>query len=111
VLGELYGTPMPEPPPGRDIVLEIDVQGAEQVLKRCKDVVCVLLVPPSAADQAQRMEERGDPAAHVRARLELARRELETGRALAVATVVNRDVGQATDELAGILERARRGAS
>jgi guanylate kinase len=111
VLGEWYGTPMPDAPPGRDIVLEIDVQGAEQVRQRCEDVVCVLLVPPSAEDQARRMGERGDSEAHVRARLELAERELVAGRAIADAIVVNDDVDQATDELASILEAARRGAS
>ena len=61
VLGELYGTPMPDAPPGRDIVLEIDVQGARQVRERCTDVVCVLLVPPSPADEAKRMENAGTP--------------------------------------------------
>ena len=102
----------PSAPPGRDIVLEIDVQGAEQVRKRCKDVVCVLLVPPSrgrpgAADGGARGL-RGPRAGAPRARRP---RRLEAGRAFADAIVVNRDVGQATDELAGILERARRGAS
>jgi guanylate kinase len=111
VLGELYGTPVPEAPPGHDIVLEIDVQGAEQVRKRCENVVCVLLVPPSRAEQAQRMGERGDSEAHVRARLELAERETAAGRAFVDAIVVNWDVDQAVDELAGILDRARRGAS
>lgn len=111
VLGELYGTPVPEPPPGCDVVLEIDVQGAAQVRQRCQDVVCILLVPPSAEDQARRLEGRGDSATHVRARLELADRELEAGRALADAVVVNDDVDRATDELAGILEKARRGVS
>jgi guanylate kinase len=111
VLGELYGTPMPDAPPGRDIVLEIDVQGARQVLERCTDVVCVLLVPPSPADEAKRMGERGDSEAHVTARLALAEREVEAGRAFADAIVVNHDVDQATDELAGILEKARRRAS
>ncbi len=110
VLDELYGTPMPDAPPGRDLVLEIDVQGAEQVRKRCEGVVCVLLVPPSRADEARRMGERGDSASHVAARLALADREVEAGRALADAVVVNHEVDQAVDELAGILARTRRGA-
>ncbi len=110
MLGEWYGTPLPQAPPGHDIVLEIDVQGAKQVLQRCQDVVCVLLVPPSRKVQAERLEGRGDPASHVRARLRLADRELEAGRAFADAIVVNDEVGRATDELAGILEKARRRA-
>ena len=110
MLGELYGTPVPDAPPGRDIVLEIDVQGARQVLERCVDVVCVLLVPPSPSGAAKRMGERGDSEAHVAARLALADREVEAGRAFADAIVVNHDVDQATDELAGILEKARRRA-
>ena len=44
ILGEYYGTPMPEPDGARDIVLEIDVQGARQVLKRCPDAYCVLVL-------------------------------------------------------------------
>jgi len=109
VLGEFYGTPMPEPTEGCDIVLEIDVQGAEQVLKRCDDVVCILLVPPSSEDQAARLRARGDTEDHVKARLELGEREIERGRRIADAVVVNDDVKRAADEIAGIVERARRG--
>ena len=109
VLGELYGTLIPDPPPGDDIVLEIDVQGAEQVLRQRDDVVCVLLVPPSPAAQAERLRARGDSEDHIKARLELAERELERGRRFADAIVVNDDVKRAADEIAGIVERARRG--
>ena len=91
-------------------MLEIDVQGARRCANGATDVVCVLLVPPSPADEAKRMGERGDSEAHVAARLALADREVEAGRAFADAIVVNHDVDQATDELAGILEKARRRA-
>ena len=112
VLGEHYGTPTPEAPPGHDVVLEIDVQGAQQVLERCGagQVVCVLLVPPSREDQAARLRGRGDPEDQVARRLELGDAELEAGRAFADATVVNDDVDRAVEELAAIIEAARRRA-
>lgn len=110
VLGEYYGTPLPDPPDGQDLVLEIDVQGAQQVLERCgRDrVVCVLLVPPSREDQAARLRGRGDPEAQVQRRLALGEAELEAGRSFADAIVVNDDIDRAVEELAAIIERARR---
>lgn len=109
VLGECYGTPMPEAPPGRDVVLEIDVQGAQQVLERCDGgVLCVLLVPPSWQDQQARLRGRGDPEEHVQRRLALGEHELEIGRAFADEVVVNDDLDGAVAELAAIVEAARR---
>ncbi len=109
VLGEYYGTPLPDAPPGRDVVLEIDVQGAAQVLERVEgEVLCVLLVPPSRAEQEARLRGRGDSAEHVRRRVELGEREVEAGKAFAAAVVVNREVDQAVEELAAIIEAARK---
>ena len=101
---------MPDAPHGRDVVLEIDVQGAEQVLERCgaEHVVCVLLVPPSREAQAARLRGRGDPEEQVQRRLSLGDGELEAGRAFADAIVVNDDLDRAVDELAAIVEDARR---
>jgi guanylate kinase len=112
VLDEYYGTPLPEAPPGRDVVLEIDVQGAQQILERGRDdVACVLLVPPSREEQETRLRGRGDSEEHVRRRLELGERELEIGRGLADAVVVNDDVERAVGELAAIVEALRRRGS
>ncbi len=101
--GELYGTPWPDAPAGTDVVLEIDVQGAAQVLDRNPDAVVVLVVAPSVEEQAARMRARGDPEEHVAGRLALGRREEEQGRRLASHVVVNDDLDRAVDELAGIL--------
>jgi guanylate kinase len=109
VLGEYYGTPIPQPPEGHDVVLEIDVQGAEQVIARGDDVFCILLVPPSRAVQKARMELRGDSEAHVRSRLALADFELDSGTKLANAIVVNDDLETTIDELASIVKAARSG--
>lgn len=104
---ELYGTPWPDVPPGRDVVLEIDVQGAAQVAARHPEAVIVLVVAPSPEEQAARMRKRGDDEAAVASRLALGREEEERGRALARHVLVNDDLDRAVEELAGILQRYR----
>jgi guanylate kinase len=106
-LGHLYGTPNPAPPPGADILLEIDVQGARQVVAKHPGALVVLLVPPSIDIQEQRLEARGDPAEHVGRRIEKGREEVRQGRAMAAHEVVNDDVDRATTEVAGIIDAAR----
>ncbi len=106
-LGNLYGSPWPEPPPGSDVLLEIDLQGARQVVERRPDAVVVLLVPPSPEVQAARLAARGDDPAHVRRRLERGREEVAAGRRLAGHVVVNDEVERAVGEVAGIVDRSR----
>lgn len=104
---ELYGTPLPQPPEGADVVFEIDVQGAAAVRRRHPDAVVLLVVAPSPEVQAERMRARGDDEDHIARRLALGRREEEVGRALADEVVVNDDLDRAVEEAAGILERYR----
>jgi guanylate kinase len=109
-LDYLQGTPIPDPPPGTDILLEIDVQGAEQVLQRRPDATVILLLPPSDADQAQRLAARGDDEEHIRRRVELGRTEIERGTKIAAHTVVNDDLEQAISQLTAIVESTRSAA-
>jgi guanylate kinase len=106
-LGHLYGTPTPTPPPGSDVLLEIDVQGARQVLAKRPGATVILLVPPSAEVQERRLEGRGDPAEHVALRIETGHEEVRQARQLDAREVVNDDVGRATTEVAGIVEAVR----
>jgi guanylate kinase len=110
-LGHLYGTPHPEPPPGKDVLLEIDLQGAAQVKESDPGVLIVLLLPPSPEIQAERLRRRGDDEAEVARRLETGAREEKIGRALTSFVVVNNDVDQAVAEVAGILEAHRSAGS
>jgi guanylate kinase len=102
-LGNLYGTPLPVPPPGCDVILVIEVQGAKQVLERVPGAVMVLIVPPSREDQRRRLEGRGDDPAAAARRLAKAEEEEAEGRRLARHVVVNDDLDRAVDEVAGIL--------
>lgn len=104
---ELYGTPWPDPPPGDDVVLEIDLTGASRVLERHPEAVVILVVAPSEQEQAARMRKRGDSEDHIAGRLALGRQEEVRGRALATHVVVNDDLDRAVDELAGIVEGYR----
>ena len=107
-LGHLYGTPLPDPPAGRDVVLEIDLQGARQVRARHPDALVVLLVPPSPEVQAERLRHRGDTEDEVATRLALGTEEERVGRELTPYVVVNDDLGRAVGEVAGILADHRR---
>ena len=110
-LGHLYGTPVPVPPPGCDVLLEIDLQGAHQVLARDPGAVVVLLLPPSDDVQAERLRARGDDEAEVARRLAKGHEEELQGRALTPYVVVNDQLDRAVAEVAGILDAHRRGAA
>lgn len=106
-LDHLYGTPDDEPPSGSDLVLEIEVQGAEQVKARWPEAVVVLLVPPSEEEQAARMRGRGDQEDKVVQRIEAGRQEMERGRRLADHVVVNDSLDRALEEVACIIAAHR----
>jgi len=110
-LGNLYGTPVPEPGAGRDVLLEIDLQGATQVRAVRPDATLILLLPPSLEVQADRLRGRGDDEAHVARRLAEGAEEERAGRRIADHVVVNDTVGQATADVASILDLHRSGAS
>jgi guanylate kinase len=102
-----YGTPR-EPvlqalADGREALLEIDLQGARQVRNSCPDARFVFLAPPSMDELNRRLVGRGTESEAQRAR------RLETARAEMVAqsefehVIVNREIGQAVDELVALL--------
>ncbi len=107
VFDHRYGTPVPHPPEGHDVVLEIDVQGAAQVRARRPDAVVILVVAPSRSAQAARLRGRGESEATVARRLAEADREETAGRALADHVVVNDDLSRATEEVAAIVGHHR----
>jgi len=103
----LYGTPRPTIDEHRDLLLEIEVQGAQQVREHDSDAVVILVLPPSVEELEARLRGRGDSDDHVARRLRLSGEEIEKGQELADFVVVNRDVAGATEEILSILESLR----
>jgi guanylate kinase len=107
-LDNLYGTPRPDPASATDVILVIEVQGAEQVLGLADDAVMILVVPPSQDALEARLRARGDSPEQSERRLAAAAEEIRRGRELADHVVVNDVLEQATAEVAGILASHRK---
>jgi len=106
-LGNLYGTPWPDADDDRDVVLEIDVQGAGQVLDRAPDALFILLEPPSPEVQAERLRGRGDPPEQAERRIAVAQAELAEGRRLGAIRIVNDDLERTVAEVKRLIAEAR----
>ena len=107
VHGQLYGTPRnaveQQLIAGRDVLLEIDVQGAKQLKAVMLGAVTLFLEPPSWEVLEDRLRSRGteDEAALAR-RLETARRELSDAEGFDYR-VVNEDLTEAVEQVDRIL--------
>lgn len=106
-LGNLYGTPVPDPPPGHDVVLEIDVQGARQVLGKLPNALFVFIDAPDRAAQAERLRGRGEHEDRLAERLAEADRERAAGVALGAVELINDDLEVAVADLGRLIDRAR----
>jgi len=81
-VGNYYGTPRAwveeQIESGRDVVLEIEVQGALKVKEKFPEALLLFLLPPSAQELKHRLEKRGTETAEViEQRLKRAREEAE----------------------------------
>ena len=109
-LGNYYGTPRPErldDPEAPDIVLEIELDGAQQVKRQYPQAVLIFVLPPSREEQERRLRGRGDPDDKVHARLRKAEKEEPIGREQADYVVVNDDFERTVDEMLEIVDRER----
>jgi len=106
-LGNFYGTPNPEPPAGRDIVLEIEVDGAQQVKRKYPHAILIFVLPPSRAEQEARLHARGDADAKVVERLRKAEEEEPIGKELADHVIVNDDLQETVEAMLQLIRTAR----
>ncbi|MFO0961415.1 MAG: guanylate kinase [Phycisphaerales bacterium] len=112
-----YGTP--EEPvrrqlaQGRLVVLDIDVQGAENVRRKIPQALGVFVLPPSEEELLKRLRARGrEDDAAIERRFAESKREIARAQSASTyhAFVVNDDLRRATEEIAGIVAARLAGA-
>ena len=109
VHGDLYGTPKDDVEEalasGRDVLLEIDPQGARQVKRLVPDAVTIFVDPPDWETLEARLRARGtEDETRLARRLDSARREL-AGAGDFDHRVVNDRLEQAVEQVNRILEQ------
>ena len=106
VYGNYYGTPLGKIEErlaeGVDILLEIDTQGAINVMEKCPDGLFIFLVPPSLAELERRIRGRGSETEEsLQRRMGSACKEIEDGRKYSYV-VVNDTVKHAVQRIMAI---------
>jgi guanylate kinase len=101
-VGNYYGTPLTYVnqtlDEGKDVFLEIEVQGAQQVKEKVPDGVFIFLTPPDLAELKARIVGRGtDSPEVIEERMRVARQEIE------MMAVVNDEVFKAVDRIKDII--------
>ncbi|WP_338956076.1 guanylate kinase [Spiroplasma endosymbiont of Polydrusus cervinus] len=108
-VGNYYGTPksycFDQINVGKNVLLEIEIQGATQVLEKVTDAASIFLIPPSLEELENRIRGRkSEPEEVLQARLAKAADELPL-QSNYNYVVVNNTVEQAVTEIKAILEQ------
>lgn len=106
-VGNSYGTPKAKVEAmlqaGKNVLLEIDMQGALQVIAKCPDALSIFLLPPSMEELERRIRQRGTESDEVIAqRLAKANKEISMRKHYRYQ-VVNDQVERAANEIAQII--------
>ena len=116
VYDDYYGTPKHPAlgylEAGKDVLLEIDVQGALQVRYQYPDVLEIFILPPSRDTLLQRLNDRGrDTAEDINKRYRAARREISMAKGSRAFDymVFNDDLERAVAEIMNIINNERSG--
>ena len=93
---------------GKDVILEIDSQGAKQIRSACPDAIFIFLLPPSYKELQNRINGRAaDSTESIRLRLSKAEYEMSLVEEYDYR-IVNNTVEQAAVEMSAVLEKERR---
>ena len=107
VYGNFYGTPLYKIEEnlnsGRNVLLEIDTQGALKVMEKIPEGVFIFLLPPSLEELYSRIKKRGtEDEETLKRRFNSAKSEIEVGKKYQYA-VVNDTVDAAVDKIKSII--------
>ena len=107
-VGHYYGTPRDyverQLSAGKDVILEIEIQGALKIREACPDAILLFITPPSAAELGRRLFGRGTETEEViRSRLTRALSEADGVDAYDYL-VVNDVVEDCVHEVHGIIQ-------
>lgn len=108
VFGNYYGTPLDmvndSLNDGKDVLLEIDVEGARQIKKKFNRSVHIFILAPDMKELEQRLVKRNtDDSAEIKNRLSLADKEITKGKNYDY-TVINNKLSQTLAEIREIIE-------
>ena len=85
---------------GRDILLDIEIQGVRQVRDKKPDAITYFIAPPSLEELERRLRRRGDTSDEdIEDRLEIARSQMEQAEELFDHVVVNDNLEHAIEEM------------
>ncbi|XMB72750.1 guanylate kinase [Mycoplasmatota bacterium WC30] len=106
-VGEYYGTPLDyiekQMEIGKEVIIEVEVQGALQVKERLPEAVFIFIVPPSRKALIDRLINRGtDSKSKIKKRVEKAEREYSLAYKYDYI-VVNDEVNNAADRIYAII--------
>lgn len=92
---------------GKDVILEIDWQGAQQVRERAESVISIFILPPSIEALSSRLHGRGqDSAETIQRRMRDAKNEMSHYPEYDYL-IINDDFATALDDLASIFRSER----
>ena len=89
-------------------MLEIEVDGAQQVKQLNNKALLLFILPPSRQEQKSRLHGRGDPDQKVEKRLRKAEDEEPIGKAIADYVLINDDLDTTVDEMSRIIDFERK---
>lgn len=114
IYGNLYGTPRDyvykQLGRGKDVLFDIDWQGAEQILSSVKDtkIITIFLLPPSMSELKTRLQKRGQDSAQViETRLQEAKKEISYSEHYD-HVIVNNDFDITVESVYSLITQARR---